>query len=282
MSARPELRAVQLSCREATKSALKTLGVHALRNAAYLLPALGLAVMIKYHYSRAGSEDLRWILWPTARLVELFSGIAFAEELHAGFISHSRGILIAPACAGVNFLVVAFSVAVVAGLRHIRKLNLQMAWLAAALISAYVVTICVNAARILASIYSYETRLFSLWIAPARLHLLEGVLIYCFFLSIFYRIIDGGLSRACSPSASAVSEKQDPRFRMTAALPSFCYLVVTLLVPLLHGAASGEPGRFAEHAAIVLTACCVVGLLFSSQVGCRRMRDLLRQRPTRE
>ena len=81
MSAGPELIAVKLPHREARKSALKTILVYTLRSAAYLLPALGMAVMIKYHYSRAGSEDLRWILLPTARLVEVFSGIHFVEEL---------------------------------------------------------------------------------------------------------------------------------------------------------------------------------------------------------
>lgn len=283
MSAGPELIAVKLPHREARNPTLKTILVYTLRSAAYLLPALGLAVMIKYHYSRAGSEDLRWILWPTARLVELFSGIRFVEELHAGFINRSHRILIAPACAGVNFLIIVFGVAVIAGLQHIKKMALQFAWLLAALASAYVLTIFVNAVRITASIHSYEARLFSSRLDPARLHLLEGVLIYTFFLSLFYRIIEAGLCRASRRIAPAISEeKQKALPAMTAALPLFCYLTVTLLIPLLNGAARNDVGHFAEHGMIVLTVSFVVALLFWPKLGWNRLRDRLKRRPTCE
>jgi exosortase K len=282
MSAGPELIAVKLPYREASKPALKTILVYALRNAAYLLPALGLAVMIKYHYSRAGSEDLRWILSPTARLVELFSGIPFVEELHSGFINRSRRILIAPACAGVNFLIIAFGVAVLAGLRHIRKLALQMTWLAAALASAYILTIFVNAVRIVVSIYSYEARPFSSWIDPPRLHLFEGVVIYSFFLIVFYRIIEAGLCRAGRRAPARSEEKQNALAAMTAALPLFCYLTVTLLIPLLNGAARADARRFVEHAAIVLAASGAIGLFFWPRLGWSRLRDRLKRRTANE
>src|SRR5262249_42741690 len=147
----------------------------------------------------------------------LFSGIRFVEELHAGFINRSHRILIAPACAGVNFLIIAFGAAVISGLLHIKKMALQFAWLAAALIAAYVLTIFVNAVRITISIYSYEGRLFSSWLDPARLPLLEGVLIYSFFLCLFYRIIEAGLCRAYGRIAPAKSEeKQKALSTMTA------------------------------------------------------------------
>ena len=278
MSARPEVVRVNSPGGEAMKPALKKICDYVLWNGAYLLPALGLAVMIKYHYSRAGSEDLRWILRPTAQAVELFSGIRFVEELHAGFISRSHRILIAPACAGVNFLIIAFGVAILSGLRHIRHTALRMAWVAAALAGAYVLTVFVNAVRITASIYSYEERLFSSWLDPARLHLLEGVLIYTFFLSLFYRIIEAGLSTAF---AAATSEgKQNTVPAMTAALPLFCYLTVTLLIPLFNGAARVDARRFLEHGAIVLAASCAVGLFFWPQLGWSRLRERLKRRPT--
>ncbi|HEY1374163.1 MAG TPA: exosortase K [Candidatus Binatia bacterium] len=281
MSARPELVAVKLPHREAMKSALKTIRVYALRTAAYLLPALGLAVMIKYHYSRAGSEDLRWILCPTARVVELFSGIHFAEELHAGFISHSHAILIARACAGVNFLVVAFGVAIVSGLRHIKHTALRMAWLPAALACAYVMTIFVNAIRIVVSIYSYEARLFSSWIDPARLHLIEGVVIYSFFLIVFYRIIEAGLCRTERRAPAISDEKQNASVGMTATLPLFCYLTVTLVIPFLNGAARRD-ARFAEYGAIVLAASCAVGLFFWADAGWRWLSDRVKRRTSDE
>ena len=65
------------------------------------------AFALKLHYSTASADQLRWILAPTAALVELVSGATFEFESHAGYISRERGFLIANSCAGVNFLIAA-------------------------------------------------------------------------------------------------------------------------------------------------------------------------------
>src|SRR5688500_16207168 len=69
-----------------------------------LLCALGL----KYFYSTASPDELRWILAPTTRLVELLSGRSFEFESHAGYMSSDNRFLIAASCAGVNFLLTSF------------------------------------------------------------------------------------------------------------------------------------------------------------------------------
>jgi hypothetical protein len=51
-----------------------------LRNAIFYLIALLIAFGLKYHYSRAGSDELSWILAPTASVVEHVSGIRFENE----------------------------------------------------------------------------------------------------------------------------------------------------------------------------------------------------------
>ena len=48
-----------------------------------LIAAMGL----KYHYSRAGSDELGWILGPTAWVVEHVSGIPFEPETGTGYVS---------------------------------------------------------------------------------------------------------------------------------------------------------------------------------------------------
>src|SRR6266511_427468 len=53
------------------------------------------AFALKLHYSTASADQLRWILAPTAALVELVSGATFEFESHAGYISRERGFLIA-------------------------------------------------------------------------------------------------------------------------------------------------------------------------------------------
>jgi exosortase K len=247
-----------------------------LENAVYLPPALLFAVGLKYYYSQAGSDELGWILRPTARLVELFSGIRFEEEVHAGFISLGRRILIAPACAGVNFFIIAFCMAVFSGLRRIEQGTLKGLWLPASVAGAYLLTTFVNALRIIVSIYSYDADVYSGWITPERVHRLEGVLIYFFFLSLFYRIIETSLRRF-STGARDISRPKRAQsghggWMLAASVPLFWYLLVTVAVPLLNG------GRFAEHSAMVV-ACCLIVLVSVrlAQAGWRRIGARIKQ-----
>src|SRR5688572_30560726 len=85
-------------------------------HASLFLLTAAIALALKQHYSQAGSDDLTWILRPTAWLVERWSGMSFEWEPRGGFVNYARRIVIAPACAGVNFLIVTFSMAAFAGL----------------------------------------------------------------------------------------------------------------------------------------------------------------------
>ncbi len=65
--------------------------------------ALCLAVGVKAFYSRAGADDLLWVLAPSAWLARLVGGVDLVYEPGAGFISHAHRLVVGPACAGVNF-----------------------------------------------------------------------------------------------------------------------------------------------------------------------------------
>ena len=72
-------------------------------NAIFYLAVVLIAFGLKYHYSKAGSDALVWILTPTATLVEQISGIPFEYETGTGFVNSVHRIIIAPSCAGVYF-----------------------------------------------------------------------------------------------------------------------------------------------------------------------------------
>jgi hypothetical protein len=74
---------------------------HLLRNSRYYVLVFLTAWGLKYHYSRADSDGLAWVLAPTAGLVGLVSGIPFESEAHTGFVSQGYRVIIAPACAGI-------------------------------------------------------------------------------------------------------------------------------------------------------------------------------------
>ena len=69
---------------------------------------LAAAYLLKAYYSGAASEDLIWIIGPVARLVELFSDFNFVHEPGYGWVDVEHDVVIAPACAGVNFYIIAF------------------------------------------------------------------------------------------------------------------------------------------------------------------------------
>ncbi|HVW27515.1 MAG TPA: exosortase K [Polyangiaceae bacterium] len=107
-----------------------------------------MAYAVKSYYSTAGADDLRWALDPTTYLVEHATGLRFAFERGAGFVSGSRRLVIAPACAGVNFFVIALLSLSFGFVPALRTKAHKVAFVAAAALSAYVTMLVVNAARI--------------------------------------------------------------------------------------------------------------------------------------
>jgi exosortase K len=257
--------------------------VFILQNGIFLLLALFFAVGLKYHYSKAGSEDLAWILRPTAALVEQISGIPFEEEAHTGFVNYTHRVIIAPACAGVNFLIIAFCMAVSSGLHHSRQKRGKILWLAAGMVSAYLLTIFVNVLRIILSIYSYDADIYSGWLTPQRMHRLEGVIIYFFFLCLFYRImkkaVDHLTQRAGGKQRESIEEGSVragySRWALAGLVPLFWYGLMTLAIPLLNGAIDKDGGRFVEHGGMIITGCLIVlAVVFLLQRGWERIKRL--------
>src|SRR5262245_70920 len=106
------------------------------------------AFALKLHYSTASADQLRWILAPTATLVELVSGATFEFESHEGYISRERGFLIANSCAGVNFLIAAFLMLSMRKLLGDRSKEIAWGFIPTAALVAYLATLVANTARI--------------------------------------------------------------------------------------------------------------------------------------
>jgi len=242
-----------------------------LRNSLYYMLVFLIALGLKYHYSRAGSDGLAWVLTPVAGLVELISGIPFENEAHAGYVSRGYRVIIASACAGINFLIIAFCMAAFAGLHAFERHRSKMLWLAIGFLGTYLLTIAANSLRIIVSIYSHNASIGLGWMTAARIHRLEGIVIYFFFLSLFYMIIKqvvcrfGGGPGYRKPAAGRPGGITTKYFRWacTGFIPLFWYGLVTLGVPLVNGAWQADATRFAEHSRMVLsTSIAVLGALF--------------------
>jgi len=246
-----------------------------IRYGVVLLAAMGL----KYHYSHASSDDLVWILAPTAGMVEQISGIRFEKEIGTGYVNRECRIIIAASCAGVNFLIIAFCMTAFSGLTLLRHSRSKSFCLVKSAACAYLLTIVTNAFRIVVSIYTVQSDIFSGPLTPARIHRIEGIFIYFFFLSLFYLIVQKIIHHSIRDETRKTKNfpgKDLNYLKMAAAplIPFFWYTLMGIGIPFLNGAYRKKGAQFTEHFWVVLSVCAVVFLLiFLIQLCCRRTED---------
>jgi exosortase K len=207
------------------------------------LAALAAAYALKRFYSTASAADLRFVLAPTVWLVEVAGGHRF-DWTSGGYLSAELRFLVAPACAGVNFLIVAFATLVLGFVRPARPARQNAAILLASAAAAYATTLLANALRILIAIPLWTHRVSVGGLSGARLHELAGAGV---FLGVLL-----ALHLAAHRLARAPAQ---------AWLPLLPYAGVVLGVPLVRGA--HQRPEFWVHAGIVagaLLAAAVAGV----------------------
>jgi exosortase K len=225
-----------------------------LANWSYYLLTLLLAFGLKYHYSRASSEDLDWILRPTAGVVEWLSGVEFQEEIGTGYINHECYTIIAPSCAGVNFLIAALCMSICSFLHHLNRCREKWSWIASCLATNYLLTLFINAIRILLAIHFYQTGLSFGWLTPERLHRLEGIIVYLLALYLLFLALQR-LSRSAAHK------------RTLYFLPFGWYGLIVLGVPLVNTAYRGNLPLFLEHCSFVIVGgALMISLVMVIQV----------------
>ena len=136
------------------------------------------AYALKRHYSTASAEDLRWALAPTTHMVALFTGAHFTMERGAGFVIESRRLVIAPACAGVNFLVISLLSLTFTFVTKVRRPSRKAMFVLASATVAYASMVLVNATRISLVLFLSPHLRFLGGGSAAQLHRVEGVVTY--------------------------------------------------------------------------------------------------------
>jgi len=219
--------------------------------------AIALAVLVswllKRHYSHASPEGLRWILTPTAWL----SSFALQTELvfcpGEGYLSREHAILISPACAGVNFLIVALLSLVFGFGRHFTTPGRALGWLSLSLAMAWLTTLLVNTTRIVVSVRGAHLAARLSGLTFHSVHRLLGIGIYLAGLLALCWLIQLWLSsRGAQPSRSSA---------WLVALG--CYAGMTLVVPLLRGAAH-NPEYWSHAAPVSVAVGGAIALLFAA------------------
>jgi exosortase K len=193
------------------------------------------ALALKYHYSTATADQLRWILAPTTVVVELLSGRSFEFESYTGYMSSDHTFVIAAPCAGVNFLITAF---LMLSLRRLWRDRFQTGWslipITAAL--AYVTTLIANTARIFVALEIQKHSVEISGLTANQLHRLEGIVVYFGFLLLLFMLTER--RRAANPARLFL-------------VPLFIYYAITVGIPIVNGSyKQGAP--FWEHFGFVL------------------------------
>lgn len=221
------------------------------------LAMLASAFALKLGYSRAGADELAWVLVPSGWLAVHVGGLDLAWEPLAGFIGHHPRLVVGPPCAGVNFLVVAWLATFFASQGALVGARKKLAWWGATLAIAYVATIGTNAVRIVLATHLQDAPIYTSLITKARVHRLLGVVLYC-----------GVLVALCRATSARVRGALAARSFATHLSWFGWYVGVALLLPIANRAFVRDPAGFAEHAAftlaagfVVLSAACLGGRL---------------------
>jgi exosortase K len=216
----------------------------------YSLLVVFIAVGLKYAYSQSTSEDLVWILGPTASLVEFITGMQFAKEVNIGYICTGRQVAIVPACAGINFMIAAFCMTALTLIYKTKQKGFIPFCLLAGFAAAYGFTLCVNSFRITLSIYLYHADIYTPSITPEGVHRIEGIVIYFTGLCLLYF---GVLRITNRHDIFLIHREKDEggSFRsnlLSCLVPLFWYWLIALALPVLNRASRENPSLFWEHA----------------------------------
>ena len=198
------------------------------------------ALALKYYYSTATPDQLRWILAPTTLLVEVFSGKSFAFESYTGYMSSDHTFLIAAPCAGVNYLITAF---LMLTLRQLWRDRFEAKWhfIPLAAVIAFGATLIANTTRICVALSDIDIS----WLNAHQQHRFEGVVVYFGFLLLLFLVTD----RLRSATSSRL------------LFPLGIYYAVTLAVPFLNGSYH-QGAAFWEHFSFVLVLPLLIVLGF--------------------
>ena len=227
---------------------------------------LVVAFILKYHYSTASVNGLKWILAPTAFLVELVSGVPFVFESHAGYMNTDNTFLIAAPCSGINFLIIAFTMLAVGELWRDRSEKTRWIFLPVSLAAAYFSTIIANTIRIGIALQTRSTGLASSWMNPEEIHRVEGIVVYFSFLLLLFVVSEG--FRAGGVKGNILRR---------LSIPLAIYYSVTLGIPMITGAFQ-LPGFWSHSIFVIVTpvfvvlplAVCLGAIRFCQQRGVQR------------
>lgn len=161
------------------------------KNIPYYLTTVGLFVLLKFWFTSADNNDLIFLLKPTDKLVGLLTGSHSVYLSDSGYYHEKLNILIEKSCSGFNFWVLCFLLFTYLALKYFDKPFHKIIIIPITLVSAYLLSILVNTARIFVSVVVQHQAGHFL---PDRPHLIlheaVGIVTNLTFLILAYYLIE--------------------------------------------------------------------------------------------
>lgn len=153
-----------------------------------LAAAVLIAFAVKRHYADARVDDLEWILSPTAQLVGAMTRTTFTMQPQEGYFSRDRLFMIEKSCAGINFMVAAFGMLMVALLHRVGSGPSAARVLGVSLVASYSAAVLVNAVRIAIAMRLAAHPVGMSTFSAADVHRVEGIVVYFGGLVLLYEL----------------------------------------------------------------------------------------------
>jgi exosortase K len=154
-----------------------------------LIVAVVIAWSLKQHYAEARADDLRWMLRPTAHLVGAATGATFVMQPGEGYFARERLFLIEKSCAGINFMIAAFAMLIVALVHRARSASSAARVLGASLAISYVAAVAVNTTRITIAMWLGAHPAALSGFSAGEVHRIEGITVYFVGLVLLYELV---------------------------------------------------------------------------------------------
>ena len=151
--------------------------------------ALLVAWGLKRHYAEAAAEDLSWMLTPTTHLVSVVTGAAFEWRAGEGYFSHDRLFLIEKSCAGINFMIAAFGMLMIALCHRCEDAVGALRILGVSLFASYVAAVTVNVVRIGIALQLADHPAWLSSFSASDVHRLEGIVVYFGGLVLLHELV---------------------------------------------------------------------------------------------
>ena len=133
---------------------------------------------VKRQYAGAAVEEVWWILRPTTALVSVMTRERFTWQAGEGYMSRNRLFVVEKTCAGINFMIAAFGMLVMAFSHRARHGRSAFGVLGGSLLAGYSAAVIINALRIAIAMWlAAHPGSFSAFTA-ADIHRLEGIIVY--------------------------------------------------------------------------------------------------------